>query len=195
MRNRYRQHSLLTSILILMVTISTLPTCLGVWDYYGLDHPKLTPEMEQRMWYWDAYSFLHSDDDFHFYPNVKPIYYAPTYSENINYGSPRYWLDDANKLYLIGSYEEAAKSYAKAVNIDPSLLDGWLNLGNSLYFLGRYQASLNAYETVLQQDPQNANAKAGKNQALLALNNIFRQNNPTIASSTDNNTNSTVVDI
>ncbi|MCK9567120.1 MAG: tetratricopeptide repeat protein, partial [Methanothrix sp.] len=80
-------------------------------------------------------------------------------------------LDGANVFYLTGSYEQAAKSYANAVNIDPTLSKGWLNLGNSLYFLGRYQASLDAYEALLNREPNNANALAGKNNALLALNN------------------------
>ena len=79
-------------------------------------------------------------------------------------------LNDANVLYLNGSYQQAAESYAKAVNIDPSLSEGWLNLGNSLYFLGRYQESLDAYVALLNQEPTNANALAGKNKTLSALN-------------------------
>jgi len=79
-------------------------------------------------------------------------------------------LGEANVFYLTGSYEQAAESYAKAVNIDPALSEGWLNLGNSLYFLGRYQASLDAYIALLNREPDNANAQAGKNNALSALN-------------------------
>mgnify|MGYP001160691564 CR=1 FL=1 len=78
-------------------------------------------------------------------------------------------MDRANVLYLTGSYEQASLLYAKAVNLDPSLSKGWLNLGNCLFFLGRYQASLEAYEALLSREPDNANALAGKNNALSAL--------------------------
>jgi tetratricopeptide (TPR) repeat protein len=156
----------------------------GMWDYYGSCYPKLTPEVEEYMWYMDAYYFLHSDDDGYFYPDVLATYNLPAYNQNIGSGTAKYWLDDANRLYLVGSYEKAAESYARAVNLDPSLSQCWLNLGNSLYFLGRYQASLNAYDAVLRLDPKNANALAGKSQALSALNNTFRTNNSTMMPST-----------
>jgi len=102
--------------------------------------------------------------------NTGSLSNAPAYNQNTGNDSATYWLNEANVSYLTGSYEQAAESYAKAVNLDPSLSEGWLNLGNSLYFLGKYQASLNAYGTLLKFEPQNANALAGKNQALLALN-------------------------
>jgi tetratricopeptide (TPR) repeat protein len=184
MRVRHRQQSLLTLILFLMVTVSTFTTCLGMWDYYGSCYPKLTPEVEEYMWYRDAYYFLYSDDDGYFYPDVLPTYNLPAYNQNIGSGTAKYWLDDANRLYLVGSYEKAAESYARAVNLDPSLSQCWLNLGNSLYFLGRYQASLNAYGAVLRLDPQNANALTGKSQALSALNNTFGPSNSTMIPST-----------
>jgi tetratricopeptide (TPR) repeat protein len=108
----------------------------------------------------------------------------PAYNQSVGNGNATYWLNEANVSYLTGSYEHAAESYAKAVNLDPSLSEGWLNLGNSLYFLGRYQASLNAYDTSLKLEPQNADALAGKNQALLALNNTLGPNNSTRIPST-----------
>ena len=184
MKAGHRQQLLVTTILFLMVAISTLTTCLGMWDCYGSYYPKLTPEMEEYMWYRDAYYFLHSDDDGYFYPNVMPTYNVPAYNQNIGSSTARYWLDDANRLYLVGSYDKAAESYARAVNLDPSLLDGWLNLGNSLYFLSRYQASLNAYDAVLRLEPQNVNALAGKSQALSALNNSIGSNNSSVMTTT-----------
>ena len=95
---------------------------------------------------------------------------APAYNQNTGNNSAIYWLNEGNMSYLAGSYEQAALSYANAVGLDPSLSEGWLNLGNSLYFLGKYQASLNAYDALLKFEPRNADALAGKNQALLALN-------------------------
>ena len=94
---------------------------------------------------------------------------TPTNNQSIGNGNSAYWLSEANVSYLTGSYEQAAESYAKAVNIDPSLSVGWFNLGNSLYFLGKYQASLDAYNTLLNLEPQNANALVGKSKAILAL--------------------------
>jgi tetratricopeptide (TPR) repeat protein len=91
-------------------------------------------------------------------------------------GTTNYLFASANKLYLAGSYEQAAESYAKAVNSDPSLSEGWLNLGNSLYYLGKYQASLNAYDALLKLEPRNVDALAGKSLALLALNKTGESN-------------------
>lgn len=167
MKAGHRRQLLLTSILFFMVAVSALSTSLGSWDWYGSGYHKLTPEIEEYMWYMDAYYFLHSDDNEYFYSNTA-----------------RYWLDDANRLYLVGSYEKAAESYARAVNLDPSLLEGWLNLGNSLYFLGRYQASLNAYNAILRLEPQNVNALAGKSQVLLALDKSIETNNSSMAPTT-----------
>jgi tetratricopeptide (TPR) repeat protein len=180
MKARNGLQSSATVILFLIVMVSLFTTCFGMWDYYGSRYPKLTPEMEEYMWYRDAYNFLHSDDDGYFYSNAAPTYKIPAYNQNIGSGTAKYWFDDANRLYLVGSYEKAAESYAQAVTLDPSQLQGWLNLGNSLYFLGRYQASLNAYDALLKLDPQNTNALAGKSQALLALNNARGPNNSTV---------------
>ena len=57
---------LATVILFFMVTVSLFTTCFGMWDYYESHNPKLTPEMEEYLWYRDAYYFLHSDDGGYF---------------------------------------------------------------------------------------------------------------------------------
>jgi tetratricopeptide (TPR) repeat protein len=141
---------------------------------YGYNSPYYYPptqaEFEQHMWDIEAYRFLYCDDG-GYYPygvpaNEQPSYSTPAFNQSRSNGSATYWLDEANVSYLMGSYAQAAESYAKAVNLNPSLSVGWLNLGNSLYFLGKYQASLNAYDTLLNLEPQNANALAGKSQAL-----------------------------
>lgn len=179
-------HRLPIIIIIALVVIFLTPswiTALGIEDCYGSDCYSSRSEWQQRVWYADIYNFLYGDCQCYYaqhgvyYPpyageisdtsaNKAPISSSSTVSENASS-----LLDGANVFYLTGSYEQAAKSYANAVNIDPTLSKGWLNLGNSLYFLGRYQASLDAYEALFNREPNNANALAGKNNALLALNN------------------------
>jgi tetratricopeptide (TPR) repeat protein len=125
---------------------------------------------DEAGWRSDSYYFLNYDNC----DNVNSVCGANNGTHPFNHpignGTADYWLSDANRLYLTGSYEQAAESYAKAVNLDPSLSEGWLNLGNALYYQGKYQASLNAYNALLNLEPQNGDALAGKSIALLALN-------------------------
>jgi tetratricopeptide (TPR) repeat protein len=163
------------------------------WNGYGYDWPYCYPpsqaDYEQHMWDIQTYHFLNYDDE-GYYPygvhaNNAPTYSTPTINTPINNqsfsnGNATYWLNEANVSYLTGSYEQAAQSYANAVNLDSSLSEGWLNLGNSLYYLGKYQASLNAYNALLKLEPQNADALEGKNLALLALNKTGGSNTTTV---------------
>ena len=123
---------------------------------------------EQREWYAEAYNFLYKDCC------CMPYgYYMPTSYQPIINDTAYYWLNEANKLYLAGNYEQAVISYANAVKLDPILSEAWLNMGNALYFLNRYQESLDTYTAVLNIEPLNSNALQGKRQALLALNRTF----------------------
>jgi tetratricopeptide (TPR) repeat protein len=153
-------------------------------------------DWQQRLWYADIYNFLYGDCNCYYARHG--LYYPPyagvrtdtsaaaladrsldtsvastatdsTDSSKSEEEDSASLMDKANVLYLTGSYEQASLLYAKAVNLDPSLSKGWLNLGNCLFFLGRYQASLDAYEALLSREPDNANALAGKNNALSAL--------------------------
>jgi tetratricopeptide (TPR) repeat protein len=137
---------------------------------------------DEAGWRSDIYYFLNYDNC----DNVNSVCGANNgihpFNRTIGNSTADYWLNDANRLYLTGSYEQAAESYAKAVNLDPSLSEGWLNLGNSLYYLDKYQASLNAYNALLKLEPQNADALAGKSHALLALNKTGGANLSTITS-------------
>jgi tetratricopeptide (TPR) repeat protein len=138
---------------------------------------------DEAGWRSDIYYFMNYDNC----NNVNSVCGAnPTSVSNktIGNGTTNYPLASANKFYLAGSYEQAAESYAKAVNLDPSLSEGWLNLGNSLYYLGKYQASLNAYNALLKLEPQNVGALAGKSLALLALNKTSGSNISAITPST-----------
>ncbi|MDQ1261818.1 MAG: Tetratricopeptide repeat protein [Euryarchaeota archaeon] len=178
-------HRLPLLAIVALIVIFLMPswiTAQGIEDCYNSDCHSSRSEWQQRLWYADIYNFLYGDCECYYaqhggyYPPYAGEIYgtsannAPAYSSNTVGENATDLLDEANVFYLIGSYEQAAKSYAKAVNIDPSLSEGWLNLGNSLYFLGKYQASLDAYVALLNREPNNANALAGKNNALSALN-------------------------
>lgn len=144
------------------------------WDYY----PSIQSEAEQAMWRSEIYYFMNYDDC----DNLYPPAYTPANRNSVsnqvaNNSTASYWLDNANKLYLAGYYDQAAASYANAVKIDPSQSDGWINMANSLYFLGRYQESLDAYNTVIASDPLNANAVLGKGKVLMAMNRTQETNN------------------
>jgi tetratricopeptide (TPR) repeat protein len=146
-----------------------------VWSYYNGTCPSLGSR-EQAIWEAEAYAFLNGGDNG--YPVYQPSDYGIPVGSNIapGYGVASYWMNEGNRLYMAGSYEQAAAMYTRSVNLDPSLETAWLNLGNAFYFLGRYQESLNAYGTVLNMEPQNAGAWQGKGLDLIALNRTIEAN-------------------
>jgi tetratricopeptide (TPR) repeat protein len=150
---------------------------------------------QQCIWNGEAFRFLYGNYyygdyfepwyyfDYPYYGavNYGPAYYRSAYSNAAsnsssgsngsavdNYAST--WLRRADGLYISGSYEQAAYSYARAVQLNPFLLEGWINMGNSLYLLGKYEDALSAYDAALRMEPQNANALKGRSQSLAALN-------------------------
>ena len=146
----------------------------NVWSYYNGTCPSQATR-EQAMWEAEAYAFLNGDIG---YPVYQPSNYGVPVGSYLapGYGAASYWMNEGNRLYMAGSYEQAAAMYKKAVNLDPSQRVAWLNLGNAFYFLGRYQESLNSYETVLNMEPQNAGAWQGKGLDLVALNRTIEAN-------------------
>ncbi len=188
MRISYRLSLLAIFALILVSTESALVAGQGWNPYYGC-YDLSNPYFQEYLWEREVYHFLNDYNPYvgpvYSYPQygtpayrTVPTYTAPTntaaynapsYNAPANNQSASYWLNEANVSYLTGSYEQAAESYAKSVNLDPSLKGGWLNLGNSLYFLGRYQASLNAYNALLNLEPQNAEALAGRSLTMEAI--------------------------
>jgi tetratricopeptide (TPR) repeat protein len=148
-----------------------------VWSYYNGTCPSQTTR-EQAMWEAEAYAFLNGDIGYAGYPAYRPSNYGiPVVSYAAQgYGTAPYWMNEGDRFYKTGSYEQAAAMYTRAVNLDPSLRMAWLNLGNSFYFLGRYQESLNAFEAVLNMEPQNAWAWHGKGLDLAALNRNLEAN-------------------
>ena len=145
-----------------------------VWSYYNGTCPSLASR-EQDMWEAETYAFLNGDTG---YTASRPSYYGVPVGSYLapGYGTASYWMNEGSRLYMAGSYEQAATMYTRAVNLDPSLRVAWLNLGNAFYFLGRYQESLNAFETVLYMEPQNAAAWQGKGLDLVALSRTIEAN-------------------
>ncbi|NPV63187.1 MAG: tetratricopeptide repeat protein [Methanotrichaceae archaeon] len=170
---------LLIAAAVAAIIVPAGATCSGCGCY--TPHPT-EAEIQQFQWMKEAFCFLYSDDCY--CGAAAPYYLGPggrTFvggTSAVTFASPQYpaadtaeyWLNQANELYLAGSYEKAAESYANAVEIDPYLLDGWLNMGNALFFSGRYEGALNAYNSALSLDPQNESAWIGKSQSLSALN-------------------------
>jgi tetratricopeptide (TPR) repeat protein len=152
----------------------SLAGCSGTCGYCGSNYYDYCPtqsEIEQRMWNSEIYYFLNYDNCDNLYPPAyTPTNRNPVPSLVANNTSASYWMDNADKLYLAGYYDQAAASYAKAVKLDPSQTVGWINMANSLYFLGRYKESLDAYNAVIASDPLNANAILGKGKVLMAMN-------------------------
>lgn len=123
-------------------------------------------EIQQRIWMKEAVCFLYSDDCCYGTGTVAPF----GVSTSAGNDTADYYLSEADRFYLAGSYDQAAELYRKALEIDPYLQNGWLNMGNALFFMRRYEESLNAYDSVLNLDPKNENALLGKSEALSALN-------------------------
>ena len=145
-----------------------------IWSYYNGTCPSLASR-EQDMWEAETYAFLNGDTG---YTASRPSNYGVPVGSYLapGYGTASYWMNEGSRLYMAGSYEQAAAMYTRAVNLDPSLGVAWLNLGNAFYFLGRYQESLNAFETVLYMEPQNAAAWQGKGLDLVALSRTIEAN-------------------
>jgi tetratricopeptide (TPR) repeat protein len=154
--------------LVIVFMESALFSSSGMYDCYCSGHPIRT-DIQERMWYMEAYNFLYGDycygpNDYDYHSDG--IQYL---SQTPNSSSANFWFNEANKLYLSGSYEKAVESYSIALNLDPSRFEGWLNMANALYFLNRFQESLTSYDIALKLEPTNAYALRGKNQVLMVF--------------------------
>jgi tetratricopeptide (TPR) repeat protein len=145
-----------------------------LWSYYNGTCPSQA-DREQAMWEAETYAFLNGDTG---YTTSRPYNYGVPVGSYLapGYDTASNWMNEGNRLYMAGSYEQAAAMYTRAVNLNPSLRVAWLNLGNAFYFLGRFQESLNAFETVLYMEPQNGAAWQGKGLDLVALNRNLEAN-------------------
>ncbi len=64
-------------------------------------------------------------------------------------------MDQGTKLYRVGRYQEAAKEFQKAAQLNPGLLKAWKNLGRSYYKSGKTREALGIWQTVLKVEPEN----------------------------------------
>lgn len=176
MRGQYVLLLLLMFALACIFMPSVLLGAFGTSDHHGpdsLDNFPFQDEADQAGWRAEIYEFLNCDncDSSSKVPcSSSANAAAPALDQTKGNETANYWLENSNKLYLAGYYEQAAASYSKALVLNSSLTEGWINMANSLYFLGRYQESLDAFNAVIASDPLNANAILGKGKVMMAIN-------------------------
>lgn len=56
-------------------------------------------------------------------------------------------INEGNKLFKAGKYDEAAKIYQQALQKDPKMIEGAYNLGDALYMQKNYEGSRKIFET------------------------------------------------
>jgi serine/threonine protein kinase len=66
------------------------------------------------------------------------------------------WLDEGNRLYNIGQFQDALQAFENAIQIDPTFADAYEGKTSALCTLGRYQEALTSVETALKLDPSYA---------------------------------------
>ena len=66
-------------------------------------------------------------------------------------------LDGVSNLNL-NKPEKALKDFSRAIEIDPSRVDGYAGRANTLNTLGRYEEALEDYNKAIEIDPELANA-------------------------------------
>ena len=67
------------------------------------------------------------------------------------------WFAKGNDLYKQGNYDDAAKAYAKAIDLNPSLRkDMWFDIGFAFLMAKKYPEAVDVYNEVLESDPSNA---------------------------------------
>lgn len=164
-----RSSLLLIFVLAGMIMASDWISSFGTCNSFESNYP-IHPEGDESFWRAEAYYFMDYDNCNYVNSVCGASHSTHIFNQTTINGTADYWLNNANKRYSTGSYEQAASSYSNALKLDPSLTEGWLNMGNTLYILGRYQESLDAYNATLKQSPLNADAVQGKERALSALN-------------------------
>lgn len=68
------------------------------------------------------------------------------------------WLARGAESFHLHEYDDAVKSFALALKIDPNYADAWINKGSALHELGMYRDAIAAYDQAIRIEPQNANA-------------------------------------
>lgn len=67
-------------------------------------------------------------------------------SEDLN--NPETWKINGNDFFNKGLYEDAAKCYSHAIELDPKYIDAWNNLGLALLKLGKIEEAKKCNSTV-----------------------------------------------
>jgi tetratricopeptide (TPR) repeat protein len=78
-------------------------------------------------------------------------------------------LTQGNLLFFAGRYEEAIKSYDRAISLKPDYYEAWNNRGNSLNELGRYEESITSYDRALEVKPDFYEAWSNRGVSLFNL--------------------------
>jgi tetratricopeptide (TPR) repeat protein len=68
------------------------------------------------------------------------------------------WFDRGNSLCEEGRYEDAIKSYDRAVSIKPDYYEAWGNRGITLDNLGRYEDAIKSYDRAISIKPDSYEA-------------------------------------
>ncbi len=65
-----------------------------------------------------------------------------------NLNDPQTWKESGNEFFNKGQYEDAAKCYSHAIELNPDFIDAWNNLGLSLLKLGKIDEAKKCNEKV-----------------------------------------------
>jgi tetratricopeptide (TPR) repeat protein len=79
------------------------------------------------------------------------------------------WYNKGGSLFCLGRYDEAVRSYDRALEIDPRFAAAWNNKGNSFRRLGRHDEAICCYDKALEMDPQDTAAWNNKGNSLHSL--------------------------
>lgn len=95
-----------------------------------------------------------------------------SYEESIKFAGelaalPLYNL--GNLYQGLGRLQDAAQSFLRATQVDPSMTDAWINLGRVLDDSGMHSAAVECYDVALQLAPDDAMAWSNRGNSLRSL--------------------------
>lgn len=115
-------------------------------------------------------------------PTTQPLYGGgsepPTYEPKTGFGDNLPAVDieaagssygEGSRLYGLGQYEDAIRSFDRALELNPRSTAAWQSKGISLCALGRYEQGILCFNEALLLDRQNARLWQDKGNALAKL--------------------------
>lgn len=90
---------------------------------------------------------------------------------------PDAWYLSGRIWYHLGNYEEALKSYSKAMSLNPGREMYHNNVGTSLFALGRYQEAAGEFKKAAELNPSDADPPFNTGSAYGAMGEGFRSRN------------------